>query len=322
MNSVMNVVDSQQLLSPLKPWLENPEVSEIMMNRPGEIYVESRGEVRRHAVVGLHMLHVMRALRLVANENEKVFDAHAPLLSARLYNQSRIQAVLPPVSKTVCFSIRKHTETTRSWDELMVPDYFRLGVRQQRSQDPLRQLLDQKKWSEFLREAVRLRKTILIAGETGSGKTTLLGTLLSVIDRSERIVVLEDTQELPPSKHNSLSLLARDDDFLQKPITLSELLSVSLRLRPDRIVLGELRGGEAYDFISACQTGHGGSMATIHAASPAVALERLVQLYLLRSGSTFPLELLRQLVKDTVDVVVQLSRRSGRPRVEDIYYQE
>lgn len=315
----MEKVTSEQLLSPLKPWLEDPFVSEIMMNKPGEIYVEKQGKISRQGVMGLHALHIMRVLQLVANENEKVFDAHSPLLSGKLYNQSRIQAVLPPISRTVCFSIRKHSQQSRTWESLMTPEYFCMGE-QASKEDSLRSLLEKSAWPSFLRAALLTKKTILISGETGSGKTTLLGVLLSAIRRDERVIVLEDTQELPRNTNNGLSLLARDDDFLSKAVDLSELLRVSLRLRPDRLVLGELRSREAYDFISACQTGHGGSMATIHAASPTMALERLVQLYLLRSGSSFPLQLLRDLVADVIDVVVQLSRQNGRPRVVGIYY--
>jgi type IV secretion system protein VirB11 len=318
----MNTVSSEQLLAPLNPWLKDPQVSEIMMNRPGEIYVEKLGKVYKQGVIGLHAMHVMRALQLIANENDKIFDTHVPLLSAQLYDQSRIQAVLPPVSRTVCFSIRKHSQQIRAWDSLMTPAYFQLGHDQPAStEDALSALLQKEAWPSFLRAALLSRKTLLIAGETGSGKTTLLGVLLATIRKNERVIVLEDTPELPLCRHNNLSLLARDDDFLAKPVTLADLLRASLRLRPDRLVLGELRAHEAYDFISACQTGHGGSMATIHAATPQMALERLTQLYLLRSGSTFPLSLLRELIANTIDVVVQLSRRSGTPAITAIYYQ-
>jgi type IV secretion system protein VirB11 len=318
----MNTVTSEQLLSPLNFWLNDPDVSEIMMNRPGEIYVEKKGRITRHAVVGLHALHAMRLLQMIASENKKVFDTNVPLLSGQLHDQSRIQAILPPVSKTVCFSIRKHTRQVRTWESLLVADYFELGSKKaSEAKDSLSLLLKNKAWVSFLRAALISRKTILISGETGSGKTTLLGALLSAVRRDERVIVLEDTPELPLSKQNNLSLLARDDDFLVKPVTLSDLLCASLRLRPDRLVLGELRSGEAYDFIAACQTGHGGSMATIHAATPLMALERLTQLYLLRSGSAFPLALLRNLIANTIDVVIQLSRQGGLPRMTAIYYQ-
>jgi type IV secretion system protein VirB11 len=317
----MEHVTSEQLLSPLKPWLNDPLVSEIMMNKPGEIYVEKEGRISRYGVIGLNVLHVTRFLQMIANENEKVFDTHAPLLSGRLYDQSRIQAVLPPISRSVCFSIRKHSEQSRTWESLMTPAYFRLGQgRTSDKVDSLQLLLEKSDWPSFLRAAQLAKKTVLISGETGSGKTTLLSVLLSAIRKEERVIVLEDTQELPASRHNSLSLLARDDDFLMKPIDLAQLLRASLRLRPDRLVLGELRSHEAYDFISACQTGHGGSMATIHAGSPHMALERLTQLYLLRSGAAFPLSLLRELISNVIDVVVQLSRRSGGPSVVAIYY--
>lgn len=318
----MQPVTSEHLLSPLKPWLSDPLVSEIMMNKPGEIYVERQGKVSRHAVIGLHVLQVMRFLQLIANENNTVFDAHSPLMSGQLYDQSRIQAILPPVSKTICFSIRKHSHVHQSWDTLMTPEFFHLNNRADNKQDDgLVKLLERGSWASFLRVAMKARKTVLISGETGSGKTTLLSVLLSAVRRDERVLVLEDTPELPVSKNNGLSLLACDDDFLSKPISLAQLLRASLRLRPDRLILGELRSDEAYDFISACQTGHGGSMATIHASSPKVALQRLTQLYLLRSGASFPLNLLQQMVGDVIDVVVQLSRRNGRPCVVGIYYQ-
>jgi type IV secretion system protein VirB11 len=318
----MSKVTSEQLLFPLRPWLEDPLVSEIMMNKPGEVFVEKQGKVSRHGVVGLHVLHVMRALQLIANENSSVFDVHSPLLSGQLYDQSRIQAVLPPISKTVCFSIRKHGKKNRSWDSLMVPEYFCLGGKKKAgTSDLLRSLLEKSNWPSFLRMALQERKTILISGETGSGKTTLLRVLLSSIRKEERLIVLEDTPELSINRPNSLSLLARDDDFLANPISLAELLRVSLRLRPDRLILGELRSDEAYDFIAACQTGHGGSMATIHASSPRMALERLTQLCLPRSGAAFPLSMLRRLVTGVIDVVVQLSRDQGRPGVTSIYYQ-
>lgn len=318
----MKSVRSEQLLSPLKPWLADLEVSEIMMNRPGELYIEKSGRIFKQNLIGLNAMHVMRMLQLIANENEKVFDSHVPLLSAQLYDQSRLQAVLPPVAKTVCFAIRKHSKQSRTWGSLMTDSYFQLGSKKPDStSQSLTRLLEKEAWASFLRAALLARKTILIAGETGSGKTTLLGVLLAAIHKDERVIVLEDTPELPVPRLNNLALLARDDDYLAKPITLSDLLCASLRLRPDRLVLGELRGGEAYDFISACQTGHGGSMGTIHAATPQMALERLTQLYLLRSGSAFPMDLLRQLVVDTVDVVLQLSRRSGSPCLTGIYYE-
>jgi type IV secretion system protein VirB11 len=203
----------------------------------------------------------------------------------------------------------------------MTPAYFSLSQDSSvEKSDSLQLLLEKADWPSFLRAALLAKKTLLISGETGSGKTTLLSVLLSAIRKDERVIVLEDTPELPISRYNSLSLLARDDDFLAKPIDLAQLLRTSLRLRPDRLVLGELRSHEAYDFISACQTGHGGSMATIHAGSPCRALERLTQLFLLRSGSAFPLTLLRELVSNVIDIVIQLSRRSGRPSVIAIYY--
>ena len=317
----MSDVQSERLLTPFRSWLNDPSVREIMMNRPGEVYVEKGGVVTRHSLMCCSRLHLDRMLQLIARENGKVFDGDQPLLSGTLYDQSRIQAIYPPIADNLCFSIRKHIQSKHTWESLMVPSYFRLGGDSQHKATQMGEsLLRAGDWEGFLRFAVRTRLTTLISGETGSGKTTLLGVLLSMASRNERIITLEDTRELPKKFKNGVALLTRSRKGPAGNVDMSALLRATLRMRPDRIMLGEIRGSEAYDFITACSTGHGGSMATIHAGSPEMALERLVQLYLLRSGSSYALPFLQELVGESIDVVVQLSRSSGSPAVTSIYY--
>lgn len=323
MELFMIIVDSTKLLRPLSRWMGDPAVSELMLNRPGEIYVERSGKISKYRVHEYDLITLLRLFKLLARENECVFDETQPLFSGSLLDGSRIQCVLPPVSRYPCFSIRRHTKLTVSWNSLMQPEYFQMeGISNKGNADKQITALRECRWDDFLLGALRRRLNILISGETSSGKTTLLNVLLTKLGVDERLIVLEDTRELEVRSSNTLTLLAQDERSVAGGVDLSSLLRAALRLRPDRLILGELRGGEAYDFVAACQTGHGGSMATIHAASPSVALDRLIQLYRLRGGGSYTLSQLRDMVKHVVDVIIQVQRKNGKRSITKLYYQE
>lgn len=305
-------------LAPLAFALERADVTDIYINRPHELWIETLGgTIERHDVPALEASLLARLARQVAALSHQGISREHPLLSASLPDGSRIQIAAPPATRgDIAIAIRKHVSADLSLDDYVAADAFR-GVRQagrgqQATVERVRTLVDAGNIAEALREAVRGRLNILISGGTSSGKTTFLNALIREIPEGERLVLIEDTPEIRLAHENAVGLIAARSALGEAAVTANDLVSASLRMRPDRIILGELRGPEAFAFLRAINTGHPGSMTTIHADSVERAFEQLA-LLVLEGGSTLQREDILAYVRTTVDVVLQLSRdASGR----------
>jgi len=304
-------------LAPLGPALARSDVTDIYVNRPHEIWVETMGGVsERLEAPDLGPLTLERLARQIAALSHQGISREHPLLSAALPDGSRIQIVMPPATRgQLVLAIRKHVS-----QDLSLADYAQSGAfSQTRTGDhadgkrdrELGALLTQGDIANMLSLAVRQRRNILVSGGTSTGKTTFLNALLREIPADERLILVEDTPELSMTHANAVGLLAARSELGEAQVTANDLVAASLRLRPDRIILGELRGGEALAFLRAVNTGHPGSMTTVHADSPQGAIEQIT-LLALQAGTQLGRADIHHYVRSTVDVFVQLSREKGR----------
>lgn len=308
----------QSYLAPLAFALDRADVTDIYINRPGELWIETLGgAIERHEVPALDAALLPRLARQVAALNHQGISREHPLLSASLPDGSRIQIVAPPATRgEYALAIRKHVSADLTLDDYVSADAFR-NVRmtegtQTAAIERVRALVDAGDIATALREAVRGRLNILISGGTSSGKTTFLNTLIREIPEEERLILIEDTPEIRLRHENAVGLIAARSALGEAAVTANDLVSASLRMRPDRIILGELRGPEAFAFLRAINTGHPGSMTTIHADGVERAFEQLA-LLVLEGGSTLRREDILAYVRATIDVVLQLGRdASGR----------
>jgi len=288
--------------SPVSSLLDDDSVSEVLINGPRRIFVERKGKL---CPVDVHFEsdeQLQCALRSVAQFLGRTLDADNPILEGRLPDGSRLQAILSPLSEGgACVAIRKHQTDSLSFEQLI-----KFG-----SVTP--------KQCAIIEECVRGKMNILVSGGTGSGKTSLLRCVASLIDRSERIVTIEDARELALRHPHVVSLEARPQDARGRGrVSIGDLFIATLRLRPDRIVIGELRGAEALDLIQAMTSGHGGCLSTVHASTPLDALRRLETMALYR-GLDLPLAALRSQVASAVNVILQIERCSdGRRQLASI----
>lgn len=313
-------------LSPLADVLERPDVTDIYVNRPGELWIETnRGLVERHDAPSLDEATLARLARQVAAISHQGISREHPLLSATLPDGARVQIVIPPATRErIAIAIRKHIAP-----DLTLEDYAGTGAFEETrsgaislASDADREILDRLQAGDIanaLRIAVRARKNILVSGGTSTGKTTFLNTLLREIPREERLILIEDTPELRTPHENLVGLLAARSALGEAQVSADDLVAASLRMRPDRIILGELRGPEAFAFLRAVNTGHPGSMTTVHADSVARAVEQIV-LLVLQSGTQLTRDDVRHYVQNTVDIYVQLSRKAGRRLVSEALF--
>jgi pilus assembly protein CpaF len=278
-------------LGPLEALLADPSVTEIMVNCHNEIFVEQSGRLTRSEVIFTDDRAVLGAIERIVAPIGRRIDESSPMVDARLPDGSRVNAVIPPLAlKGPSITIRKFSK-----QKLDGADLIRFGSM---SPDML----------EFLRTAVEQRANIIISGGTGSGKTTLLNVLSGYIPDDERIVTLEDAAELQLSQSNLVSLEARTSNMEGKgAIPIRDLVRNALRMRPDRIVVGECRGGEALDMLQAMNTGHDGSLTTTHANSPRDCIARL-EVMTLMAGLDLPIQAIREQICSAVDIIVQQSR--------------
>lgn len=271
--------------------LSDPAVVEVMVNPDGRLWIDRLGEGRSDAGLRVHPSESERIIRLVASHVRAEVHADNPIVSAELPSGERFEGVLPPVSPAPCFAIRKpaakiFTLTDYVHSQIMVPIQ-----------------------ADALRQAVRERKNILVAGGTSSGKTTLANALLAEIaDCDERVILIEDTRELQCAARDCVALRTRPS-----VVSLADLVRSTLRLRPDRIIVGEVRGAEALDMLKAWNTGHPGGIATVHANSARSALYRIEQL-VQESVNVIP----RRLIADAIDMIVFIAGRGSARRVETI----
>jgi pilus assembly protein CpaF len=288
-------------LRPMEHLLQDPEVSDILVNGPGRVFIEKHGQMSHAPEVDLSEKSLQVAVRNIARVLGDDISPEQPLLDARLPDGSRVAAILAPCSVTgTVMAIRKFQGHRYTIEEL-----FRIGTV---TSDVF----------HHLRSAVESRQNVLISGGTGTGKTTLLNALAAFIPPEERIVVIEDTAEIQIQARNLVRLEARREQGPVPAVTIRDLLKATLRLRPDRILLGEVRGGEAFDLLQALNTGHSGALATLHANSAGQALARFTTC-VLQSGIELPYRAIRANIAEALNLALHIERRHGRRLVTQVY---
>lgn len=286
-----DVLDEMLGYGPIQPLLEDPEITEVMVNGPKNVYIERKGKLLKTQVAFENDEHVLRVIERIILPLGRRIDADSPTVDARLPDGSRVNAVIPPVAiDGPSITIRKF-----SADPLGVEQLIKYGSITE-------------SMVEFLDACVVSHLNIIISGGTGSGKTTLLNILSSMIPDGERIVTIEDAAELQLRQEHVVRLETKPANVEGRGlVTTRDLVRNSLRMRPDRIVVGEVRGGEALDMLQAMNTGHDGSLTTVHANSPRDAISRLETLTLM-SGMDLPIRVIREQIASAVDLIVQQSR--------------
>ncbi len=287
-------------LRPIAAYIEDPEVSEIMVNPGGRVFIERHGMMIEASQVQITEKNLQVAVRNIARLLADDISEEQPILDARLPDGSRVAAVIPPCSLGgTTLTIRKFQSRFFTVDDLV------------RSGTLTEPVLD------ALRVAIEARRTILISGGTSTGKTTLLNALAALLPPADRIVLIEDTAELRVEQPNVVRFEARRAQRDLPAVTIRDLLKATLRHRPDRIIVGEVRGGEAYDLLQALNTGHAGTLSTIHANSAHQALARLTSC-VLQAGVELPYQAIRHQIAASIDVVLHLDRRRGTRVVSEV----
>jgi type IV secretion system protein VirB11 len=313
-------------LAPLTGMLARPDVTDIYVNKPGELWVETTsGAIERQEAPRLDEATLARLARQIAAIAHQGISREHPLLSATLPDGARVQIVAPPATRgPLALAIRKHVAPDLSLEDYVAAGAFaetRSGDSAERSRTDraLKAQLEAGDVAGMLGAAVKARKNILVSGGTSTGKTTFLNALLREVPAGERLILIEDTPELYVPHDNVVGLLAARSELGEAKVTANDLLAASLRMRPDRIILGELRGIEAFAFLRAVNTGHPGSMTTVHADSAARAIEQVV-LLALQAGTQLSRDDVRHYITSTVDIFVQLERQGGRRRVAEVLF--
>jgi type IV secretion system protein VirB11 len=318
----MTHVALETFLEPLQPLLAPEGVSEVSINRPGEVWIESFGEMRREDVPALDPQALAMLAHLIAEAAHQEVTPEKPLLSATLPQGYRVQIVLPPAAESVCLSIRKPSGMQYDLAGFEAMGGFNATQAQStsRADKELAGHLSVGNPRAFLSAAIRQRKNILISGGTSTAKTTVLNACLREIPETERIVTIEDAPELRVIQPNHVQLVASRGGQGQAQVTPQQLIEASLRLRPDRIIMGELRGAEAFAFLRAINTGHPGSLATLHADTPAMAFEQLA-LMVLQANLGMEHPQIMAYLRQVIPIVVQLQRgEKGRRFISEIYF--
>ncbi len=303
-NYIYNLIDNEvNGYGPLTELLQDKNITEIMVNGKDEIYIELDGHLRRDTTTSfVNDDHIVRVVQKLVQPLGRTIDIAHPMVDARLDDGSRLNAVLPPLSLNgPVLTIRKFKRELANID-----DFLRTGT--------LTPYM-----ARFLETCVHAKLNILIVGGTGAGKTTLLNVMSGFIYPDERIITIEDAAELRLKQDHVISLETRTNNYEGTGmVTVRDLVINSLRMRPDRIIVGEVRGKEAFDMLQAMNTGHDGSMTTMHANSPADALNRLETMVLM-NGVEIPVMAIREYIENAIDIIVQVRRFSdGRRRVTSI----
>lgn len=299
---ISEIIDEVIGLGPITPLLEDPTVSEVMVNGPSQVYVERKGKLQLAEVAFRDNDHVMHIIEKIVAPLGRRIDESSPMVDARLPDGSRVNAIIPPLAlKGPTITIRKF-----STDPLQIEDLIRFG-----SLTP--------QMAKFLEACVKGRLNIVVSGGTGSGKTTTLNVLSSFIPNDERIVTCEDAAELQLRQEHVVTLESRPANIEGKgAVTIRDLVKNCLRMRPDRIVVGEVRSGEALDMLQAMNTGHDGSLTTGHANSPRDMLSRLETMVLM-AGMDLPVRAIREQIASAVDLIVQQNRlKDGTRKITHI----
>ncbi|WP_117195811.1 P-type DNA transfer ATPase VirB11 [Rhizobium terrae] len=317
----------QRALEPIRHFLNDPEVIEIAINKPGHVYVERRGAnfMEHHLIDGLTAGEIQNLGERVAAATSQFISRAKPILSASLPTGERIQIILPPAAvEGGAVSVRKQVVSHFTLEELRdAGGLEKVTVSVGGFSDVDRDLVGHLRGNriyDFIQTAVSRRLSMLISGGTSSGKTTFLNACLKSAHPQERIITLEDTRELFPPQQNAVHLVASKGDQGSADVTIQSLLEASLRMRPDRVFVGEIRGAEAFSFLRAINTGHPGSMSTVHADTPLGAYEQIAMMVQQNGLSTgFSRQDLMAYIKMVIPIVIQLRREGGRRGVSEIF---
>lgn len=288
---VADICDEILGLGPIEPLLKDESITEVMINGPKKIFVERKGKLQLTNVQFHDDAHLMTIIERIVSPLGRRIDESSPLVDARLADGSRVNAIVPPLSLIgPCVTIRKFTKNPLSIDNLV--GFGTLS----------------EEMAEFLKACIRARLNIIVSGGTGSGKTTTLNVLSSFIPNDERIVTIEDAAELRLQQQHVVTLEARPANLEGRgAITIRDLVRNALRMRPDRIIVGEVRSGEALDMLQAMNTGHDGSLTTGHANSPRDILSRLETMVMM-AGMELPVRAIREQIASAIDLIIQQSR--------------
>jgi type IV secretion system protein VirB11 len=315
-------------LRALRPLLTDPAVTELCINRPLEGFIETRDGWRREVLPFADFDWCRRLAKLVAHSSRQRVDESCPLLSASLPSGERIQVVLPPATTRGCvaITIRRPSDTVWSIDELAARGILRntraASDALDENEAELLRLLASTRYEDFMRLAVKARKNIVVSGPTGSGKTTWTKALIQEIPTNERLITIEDAQELVLDRHpNHVRLFYSKDDQGQARVRPKQLLECCLRMRPDRILLAELRAEEAFDYLRNVNSGHPGSITSVHATSAELAFEQLVLLVKQSPGGRdLDRADIKSLLYLLVDVVIQCGLERHERLVKEIWF--
>ena len=300
LNLIQNEINGY---GPITEMLDDDRITEIMVNGPSSIYVEIDGKiVKDDSVSFINDKHILRTIQRIVQPLGRTIDAANPMVDARLRDGSRLNAIIPPLSLTgPVLTIRKFAKNLESIDDLLMKGTLTNNM------------------AIFLEACVEAKLNIIISGGTGTGKTTLLNILSSFIGDDERIITIEDAAELRLHQNHVISLETRTTNYEgEGEVTIRDLVRNSLRMRPDRIIVGEVRGKEAFDMMQAMNTGHEGSITTLHANSPVDAINRL-ETMILMNEMEIPVSAVRGYIENAIDIVVQIDRLTdGRRKVSSI----
>ena len=331
------------MLKPLKAFLEDNTVSELLINKPYELYVERGSQMIRYEVEALSPSYLDELFQVIAIANRSQMSRTSPLFYGSLEDGTRVTLVVPQTARNFTLSFRRKVVNNFNQSDYLAQNYYRRTKVLSNLHDP-RQMLNtqdfnlikqykqlvkqdssthhldfQKKIDEFIISAVKARKTIVLSGGTSSGKTTYLNYLMSAISSDDRIITLEDTRELEVTQPNWVSLKATSGNQDEAQIEMKELVKACLRLRPDRIIMGEIRGAEIMNFCSAAKTGHSGSITTVHADDPESAFQQLATYYKYNKVVMSDEDIMNTL-KSVIDVVIQLGKEQDGRMAQAIWY--
>lgn len=315
-------------LEPIKQFLDDPKVVEIAVNKPGHVYVERFGadHMEHNVIDALTPDEIQNIGERVAAATNQFVSRSKPILSAALPTGERIQIVLPPAApEGGSISIRKQVVNNFTLEEYrdngsLDKVSVAVGGLSDIDRELIGDLRAKNRIYDFIHTAITKRVSILISGGTSSGKTTFLNACLKSVDPHERIITLEDTRELFPPQANTVHLIASKGDQGTADVTIQSLLESSLRMRPDRLFVGEIRGAEAFSFLRAINTGHPGSMSTVHADTPMGAYEQLAMMMQQAGMAGFSKQDLMSYIQMVIPIVIQLRREGGKRGVSEIFF--
>lgn len=303
-NHVFNLIQNEITgYGPITPLLEDTAITEIMVNGPSDIYVEIDGKIVKDETVSfINDKHIIRTIQRIVQPLGRTIDSANPMVDARLRDGSRLNAVIPPLSlKGPVLTIRKFNKKLESIDDLLRGGSLTVNM------------------ARFLEAAVEAKLNIIISGGTGTGKTTLLNILSGFLGNDERIITIEDAAELKLHQKHVIALETRLTNYEgEGEVTIRDLVRNSLRMRPDRIIVGEVRGKEAFDMMQAMNTGHEGSLTTLHANNPVDALNRL-ETMILMNEMEIPVSAVRGYIENAIDIIIQIDRMTdGKRKITSI----